>query len=86
MCQMFLFSLVRNVRKTTNPKIWAGVLEEIPLTLISSKMQFYKSNCRHNYFDKFWRLLSSMTKTEEHANLKISKKECYSYWLFHWVL
>ena len=31
MCQMFLFSLVRNVRKTTNPKIWAGVLEEIPL-------------------------------------------------------
>ena len=28
---LFLFSLVRNVRKTTNPKIWAGVLEEIPL-------------------------------------------------------
>ena len=33
MCQMFLFSLVRNVRKTTNPKIWAGVLEKIPLAV-----------------------------------------------------
>ena len=31
-----LFSLVRNVRKTTNPKIWAGVLEEIPLAVVPS--------------------------------------------------
>ena len=49
MCQMFLFSLVRNVRKTTNPKIWAGVLEEIALYLgiLAIKTHFF-----HTYYLK----------------------------------
>ena len=35
--------MLRNVRKTTNPKIWAGVLEEIPLLVGALKTSISNS-------------------------------------------